>query len=313
MLLNIHNLAWDPYLLDLFGIPASLMPSVRPSCGRLGETIAIGSIPAGVPISGAAGDQQAALFGQACHRPGMVKCTYGTGAFLLMHTGTQPVTSDSGMLTTIAWQIGERVEYALEGAIFIAGAAIQWLRDELRIIDSAAETEAIARSIDDTGGVYLVPAFVGLGGPHWDQHARGALVGLTRGSGRAQIVRAALEAIAYQVHDVVAAMTADASISVDEIRVDGGAAVNDFLCQFQADLLGCPVVRPRITETTGLGAAYLAGLGVGFWSSQAEIAALWATDRRFEPAMAADDRDRRLRGWSRAVDRSRGWHEGDAS
>jgi glycerol kinase len=311
LLFNIHRLEWDGALLDALGVPASLLPRVRPSSGVFGETAApaggTGALGAGIPVAGAAGDQQAALFGQACYRPGMVKCTYGTGSFLLMQTGERAIPSEQGLLTTVAWGIGERTEYALEGAVFIAGAAVQWLRDELKIIASAAESEAIAASVRDTGGVYLVPAFVGLGAPYWDQRARGALVGLTRGSGRAQIVRAALEAIAYQVRDVVDLMARESGLPLGELRVDGGAAVNNWLCQFQADVLGAPVVRPRVTETTALGAAYLAGLAVGYWRSRDEIAELWAVDRRFGPEMPSERRERLYRGWRRAVERARDW------
>jgi glycerol kinase len=267
----------------------------------------VGAIGPGIPVAGVAGDQQAALFGQACYRPGMVKVTYGTGAFLLMQTGTRPVRSERGLLTTVAWAIDAQTEYALEGAIFIAGAAIQWLRDELKLIGSAAESEALAASVADTGGVYLVPAFVGLGAPYWDQYARGTLVGLTRGSGRAHIVRAALESIAYQVRDVVDAMAAESGLPLAEVRVDGGAAVNNLLCQLQADLLGTPTVRPRVTETTALGSAYLAGLAVGYWRSREEIAELWAADRRFQPTMPEAKRERLYRGWTRAVERAQHW------
>jgi glycerol kinase len=307
MLFDIRALAWDDGLLATLNVPRSMLPEVRPSSGLFGETVELGALPRGIPVAGAAGDQQAALFGQACYRPGMVKTTYGTGAFLLMHTGERAIHSERGLLTTVAWGIDGRTEYALEGAIFIAGAAIQWLRDELGLVTTAAETEALAASVPDTGGVYLVPAFVGLGAPHWDQYARGALIGLTRGSGRPQIVRAALESIAYQVRDVVDVMAAEAGLPPSEMRVDGGAAVNNLLCQFQADVLGRPVVRPRVTETTALGAAYLAGLAVGYWRSREEIAELWAADRRFEPKMAEADRQRLYAGWQRAVDRARAW------
>ena len=307
MLFNIHTHNWDPMLLHAFQIPPSLLPSVLSSSGAFGMTASVGALGPDIPITGVAGDQQAALFGQACYVPGMVKCTYGTGAFLLMQTGTQAIRSQHGLLTTIAWSIGGVTEYALEGGIFIAGAAIQWLRDELKLIATAAESESIAASVPDCGGVYLVPAFVGLGAPHWDQYARGALIGLTRGSNRAHIVRAAIESIAYQVRDVVDAMAGESGLSVGEMRIDGGAAVNNLLGQFQSDILGSPVIRPRVTETTAMGAAFLAGLAVGYWGSREEIAELWAADRRFEPSMASDTRERFYRGWSRAVDRSRGW------
>ena len=324
LLFNIHTLDWDDEILRILDIPRAILPQARPSSGVFGLAAAnaadsaVLSVLQGLPIAGIAGDQQAALFGQAGYAPGMVKSTYGTGAFLLMNTGQRAVGSRHGLLTTIGWGLGEAapaassphtpgVQYALEGSVFIAGAALQWLRDELQIIANAAESATLASSITDTGGVYLVPAFVGLGAPHWDMYARGAILGLTRGTGRAHIVRAALEANAYQVRDVVEAMVSDAGIPLRELRVDGGAAANDFLMQFQADLLGVPVVRPRVTETTALGAAYLAGLAVGFWKSQEEIAALWQVDRRFEPAMEADRRESLYRGWQRAVERAKGW------
>jgi glycerol kinase len=308
LLYNIHRLDWDGVLLQALGVPAGLLPRVLPSSGVFGHTVAgLDGLGPGVPVAGAAGDQQAALFGQACYRPGMVKCTYGTGAFLLMQTGAQAIESRGGLLTTVAWGIGGQTEYALEGAVFIAGAALQWLRDELGIIASAAESEALAASAPDTGGVYLVPAFTGLGAPYWDQRARGVLVGLTRGAGRAQIVRAALEAIAYQVRDVVDLMARESGLTLGELRADGGAAVNNLLCQLQADILAAPVVRPRVTETTALGAAYLAGLAVGYWSSRDEIAGLWAVDRRFEGRMPSEQRERLYRGWQRAVERARDW------
>ncbi|HEY3080522.1 MAG TPA: glycerol kinase GlpK [Chloroflexota bacterium] len=308
LLFNVHRLEWDGVLLEALGVPASLLPRVLPSSGPFGHTAdGLGALGAGLPVAGAAGDQQAALFGQACFRPGMVKCTYGTGAFLLMQTGERAIPSEGGLLTTVAWGIGQVTEYALEGSVFIAGAALQWLRDELKIIESAAESEALAASVHDTGGVYLVPAFTGLGAPYWDQRARGALVGLTRGAGRAQIVRAALEAIAYQVRDVVDLMARESGLPLGELRADGGAAVNNLLCQLQADVLGAPVVRPRVTETTALGAAYLAGLAVGYWSSREQIAELWAVDRRFGPQMPSERRERLYRGWQRAVERARDW------
>ncbi len=313
MLLDIHRGEWDAELLEAIAVPAPALPCVVPSIGVAalvdGGSEAAPLLGAGTPIAGIAGDQQAALFGQTCFRPGDVKCTYGTGAFLLAYTGERAVTSTAGLLTTIAASGPTAIEYALEGAVFIAGAAIQWLRDELRIIAAASEVEAIAGAVEDAGGVYLVPAFVGLGAPHWDERARGLLIGLTRGSGRAQIVRAALESMAYQVHDVVGLMTAESGTPLDALRVDGGAAVNNLLCQFQADLLGRPVVRPSITETTALGAAYLAGLGVGIWGSREELARQWAVDRRFDPAMPQERRTDLLRGWHRAVERARGWAE----
>jgi glycerol kinase len=308
MLFNIHTLAWDDELLGALQIPRSLLPEVRPSSALYGETDAA-LFGAPIPISGCAGDQQAALFGQGCFEPGEAKNTYGTGCFMLMQTGDRAVPSQHGLLTTIAWGLNGKVEYALEGSIFIAGAAIQWLRDELQIISHAAETETLARSISDTGGVYLVPAFVGLGAPYWDQYARGTLVGLTRGSGRAQIARAALESIAYQTRDLLESMQADSGIQLQALRVDGGAVQNDFLMQFQADMLSVPVDRPVINEITALGAAYLAGLAVGFWADQTELRAKWHRQHRFLPEMPEGDRTKLYRGWQRAVDRSRSWAE----
>ncbi len=309
LLYDIGRLRWDPELLDALGVPASLLPEVRESSGVLAEIDPAWTDGAHVPIAGIAGDQQAALFGQACFRPGATKNTYGTGCFMLMNTGDERRTSRSGLLTTIAWSLGGRVEYALEGSVFVAGAAIQWLRDQLGLIREAAESEALARSVADTGGVYLVPAFTGLGAPYWDPRARGALVGLTRGSGRAHVVRAALEAIAYQTRDVLDCFALDAGVRPDALRVDGGAAANDFLMQFQADILGVPVRRPRVLETTALGAAYLAGLAVGFWRGRDEIAANWQEERRFEPALAESEREARYAGWRRAVERARGWEQ----
>jgi len=263
----------------------------------------------GLPIAGIAGDQQAALFGQQCTRSGMVKNTYGTGCFMLMHTGTRPVDSHNRLLTTVAWKIGETVEYALEGSVFIAGAAVQWLRDGLGIIRTSGEVEALARSVVDTGGVYLVPAFAGLGAPYWDPHARGTIVGMSRVTTAAHIARATLDSIAYQTADVLEAMHADSGIAVTELRVDGGATQNDLLMQFQADVLGVPVVRPKIYETTALGAAYLAGLAVGFWKNTDALAAQWQLDRRFEPAMPVARRAALKAGWTKAVKRSRAWVE----
>jgi glycerol kinase len=260
-----------------------------------------------VPITGIAGDQQAALFGQACFEPGMAKNTYGTGCFLLMNTGTAPLASSNRLLTTIAWQTTD-LRYALEGAVFVGGAVVQWLRDGLGIIERSADVEALAASVPDAGGVYLVPAFTGLGSPHWDAYARGTMVGLSRGTTRAHIARAALEAIAFQSAEVLLAMQRDAHHPLIELRVDGGATANDLLMQFQADLLGVPVVRPQVTETTALGAAYLAGLGTGFWSSPADVASNWRAERRFEPAMSRDEAGTRLARWAQAVDRSRAWH-----
>jgi glycerol kinase len=310
MLYNIYQGWWDPFLLDVFNVPSQLLPAVRRSSALHGVTIPIalpdGSVlPGGIPIGGIAGDQQAALFGQACFEPGMAKCTYGTGAFLLLNNGSTPVQSKRGLLTTLTSDRGPAPSYALEGSVFIAGAAIQWLRDQLGIIRDADETEVIAESLRSNDGVYFVPAFVGLGTPYWDDHARGAIVGLTRGVGRAQIVRAALEAIAYQTRDVTDAMATDASTATTELRIDGGAAANSFLAQFQADILGSPVIRPRITETTAFGAALLAGLTVQVWTSETQLASLWHVERRFEPAMSADRRETLYAGWKRAVDRVR--------
>ena len=309
MLFDIHKRAWSSVILERLNIPAAILPDVKPCSQIYGECDAewFGKP---LPIAGMAGDQQAATFGQAAYQTGMAKNTYGTGCFMLMNTGTKPQPSASNLLTTIAWQVaGQAVQYALEGSVFMAGAAVQWLRDEMGLIGAAAESEAVAASIDSSDGVYVVPAFVGLGAPYWDQYARGAIVGLTRGSGRAQIVRATLESIAYQTRDVVSAMTADSGLAVDTLRVDGGAAVNDFLMQFQADILGVPVQRPTVTETTALGAAYLAGLAVGFWGSQDEIARQWQLERTFEPAMSADQRETLYARWQAAVERARSWAE----
>jgi glycerol kinase len=307
LLLDIRSLAWDPTLLEIFGVPAPLLPAIRPSAGRFGETADLGWLPAGVPIAGVAGDQQAALFGQACFEPGMAKNTYGTGCFLLLNTGPRVVAPSGGSLATVAWQIGGSTVYALEGSVFIAGAAIQWLRDGLGVLGSAAESERLAASVPDTGGVYFVPAFVGLGAPYWDMHARGAVFGLTRGTTRAHLARAALEAIAYQSRDVLEAMLASAALPLATLRVDGGAAANDFLCQFQANVMRVDVIRPSVIETTALGAAYLAGLGVGVWRSLAEVARRWEVERRFVPAMEESRRAALCEGWRRAVERSRGW------
>ncbi len=301
MLFNLHTLAWDDDLLQVFGIPRAMLPKVQPSSSVFGYTTG------GIPVAGVAGDQQAALFGQACFEPGMVKATLGTGAFVLMNIGKAPAVSKHGLITTIAWGIGDAVEYALEGSVFVAGAAIQWLRDELGLIADAAESERLAAEVKDTGGVYFVPAFVGLGAPHWDMYARGTIVGLTRGTSKSHLVRAALESIAYQVCDVVRAMTADSGLRPTEIRLDGGAAANNLLAQFQADMLGVKVSRPRSVETTALGAAYLAGLAVGFWKDRAEIASLWDEDQFFIPAGEREWRQALYRGWRRALRRSRRW------
>jgi len=309
MLFDIHRGDWAEAILDRLNIPRAILPDVRPCSQRYGECDAA-LLGASIPIAGMAGDQQAATFGQAAYQAGMAKNTYGTGCFMLMNTGDAPMSSANNLLSTIAWQVDrEAMQYALEGSIFMAGAAVQWLRDEMKLLKDAAESEAVARGIESTDGVYVVPAFVGLGAPYWDQYARGTIVGLTRGSGRAQIVRATLESIAYQTRDVVAAMTADSGLALEALRVDGGAVVNDFLMQFQADILGVPVQRPAVIETTALGAAYLAGLATGFWTSQEEIARQWQLERSFEPAMSADERESLYSGWGRAVERARNWAE----
>ncbi len=292
-------------LFDLrTGDPRSVMPAVGSSSEVYGETTLLGG---SIPIAGIAGDQQAALFGQACTQPGMVKNTYGTGCFMLMNTGTKPMASKNNLLTTVAWRIGNRTDYALEGSIFIAGAVVQWLRDGLGIIKSSSEVEALASQVTDPQGVYLVPAFAGLGAPHWDQYARGILAGVTRGTTAAHIARAALEGIAFQVADVLRAMEADAKIRLKELRVDGGASANNLLMQFQSHLLGVPVVRPKVTETTALGAAYLAGLAVGYWKDQKQIAVQWQVDRRFTPGMKPAQRKQLETGWRKALERARGW------
>jgi glycerol kinase len=302
---DIRALEWDEGLCRRLGVPAALLPRVLPSAGVFGETAA-GVLPAGIPVTGIAGDQQAALFGQACVAPGMAKNTYGTGCFALLNTGAIAVASTRGLLTTVAWTIDGHTSYALEGSVFVAGAAVQWLRDGLGIIATAAETQALAESVPDTGGVYLVPAFVGLGAPYWDPYARGALVGITRGTTRAHIARAALEAIAYQSRDVLDAMTDDAVLPIQALRVDGGAAVNGFLCQFQSDILGVEVLRPSVTETTGLGAAYLAGVGAGLWAT-ADLGGRWRLGRRFAPSLPEAAREAAYAGWRRAVERSRAY------
>jgi len=313
LLFDIHRLDWDDELLALVGVPPAVLPEVRPTSGAFGETEAsVFGRP--IPITAMAGDQQAATFGQACFGVGQAKNTYGTGAFLLMNTGDRAVASSHGLLTTIGWQLATdaSVTYALEGSVFSAGSAVQWLRDGLGAIETSADVEGLAARVDDTGGVYLVPAFTGLGAPYWDPDARGTIVGLTRGTGIPEIARATLEAIAYQVCDVLDAMAADSGARLATLRVDGGAAANDLLLGFQADILDVPVERPTVAETTALGAAYLAGLAIGYWTDLAEIEANWQLDRRFEPSMTADRREGLLRGWHRAVERSRGWATGDA-
>ena len=306
MLFNINTLDWDEEILAELNIPRSMLPKPMPSSGLLGTTDP--SLLGGeIPITGAAGDQQAALFGQTCFQPGEAKNTYGTGCFLLMNTGEKPVFSQNGLVTTIAWGLGEKVTYALEGSIFVAGAAIQWLRDEMKLIANAAESEAVAQEVADTNGCYVVPAFTGLGAPYWDQYARGAIVGLTRGCNRAHIVRATLDSLTYQTYDVLNAMRADSGIALASLKVDGGASANNYLMQTQADVIGAPVLRPTCVESTAMGAAYLAGLAVGFWRDQAEIRKIWAVDRTFEPQLDARSRDARLHGWHRAVQRAFDW------
>jgi glycerol kinase len=305
--LNLATADWDDEMLALLGVPRAMLPRVRPSAGVFGETADLGWLPRGVPVAGIAGDQQAALFGQACFAPGSAKNTYGTGCFVLVNTGATPVVSRHGLLTTIAWQVDGTTTYALEGSVFIAGAVIQWLRDGLGLLRDARESRAMAESVADTGGVYFVPAFVGLGAPYWDMYARGTIVGITRGTTAAHLVRAGLEAIAYQSRDVLEAMAADAGGSVRTLRVDGGAVANDFLCQFQADIMDVPVERPRVIETTALGAAGLAGLGAGVWRSLDAFAERAAIERTFVPAMDAQTREERYRSWRRAVERAREW------
>ena len=308
MLFNIHTGHWDSELLALFDIPVSLLPEVRSSSEIYGLT---GSLVPGsaIPIAGIAGDQQAALFGQMCIKPGMVKNTYGTGCFMLMHTGETAFVSNNNLLTTIAWRIGDKTEYALEGSVFIAGAAVQWLRDGLHIIKGSDEIEALAGDLEDSDGVYVVPAFAGLGAPHWNPHARGSVFGLTRGTTGAHIAKAVLDSIAYQTFDVLQAMQADTGISIAELRVDGGATVNDHLMQFQSDILNTKVIRPRITETTALGAAYLAGLAVGYWKDVEDIQKQWQISKTFSPQMDPDVREDLLKGWERAVKATIAWTE----
>lgn len=306
MLLNIHTCEWDEDLLQLFTVPKAMLPEVKPSSKTYGVTDAVVN-NANIPIAGIAGDQQAALFGQMCTQPGMVKNTYGTGCFMLMNTGDKAVASKNNLLTTIAWKLHNRVEYALEGSIFIAGAVVQWLRDELQVLQTSGEIEALAKNVKDNDGVYFVPAFAGLGAPHWNQHARGTLFGLTRGSSKSHIARAALESIAYQTMDVLKAMEADSGISIKELRVDGGATINDLMMQFQSDILRVPVIRPKVYETTALGAAYLAGLAIGFWDSVHEIQKQWQEDKAFQPAMPGEQVDELVKGWKRAVKASVAW------
>ncbi len=311
MLFNIRTLQWDTKILAEMDIPACMLPEVRPSSCVYGHTDPQTFGGASIPIAGDAGDQQAALFGQACFADGMAKNTYGTGCFMLMNTGEKRVPSRNGLLTTIAWGVDGKVEYALEGSIFVAGAAVQWLRDELKLVDSAAQSEELAISVPDTNGVYVVPAFVGLGAPYWDMYARGTIVGLTRGANRNHIVRATLESIAYQTRDVLQAMQDDSGITLKALKVDGGAVANNFLMQFQSDILGVPVDRPLVTETTAMGAAFLAGLAVGFWKDKAEIAAKWNVDRTFNPDMPPAAREAKYSGWKKAVERSRAWEDAE--
>lgn len=305
LLYNIHQLEWDKELLELFDIPASLLPTVVASSGVLGNCEVIPGHS--IPIAGVAGDQQAALFGQLCVDPGMVKNTYGTGCFMLMNTGEKAIHSTNNLLTTIAWQLDGKTEYALEGSVFIGGAVVQWLRDQLKVIHSAPDIEKLASTVPDSQGVYIVPAFAGLGAPYWNAYARGTIFGLTRGSNQAHIARAALESIAYQSADLLRAMQADASIPILELRVDGGATVNDLLMQFQSDLLDCHVVRPIVTETTALGAAYLAGLAVGYWQNKEELRSLWKSDQVFKPTIDIATRNNLVQGWQRAVKASIVW------
>ena len=308
LLYNLHDLAWDEDMLALFRVPASVLPEVKASSGVFGHATALSAEHA-PPIAGVAGDQQSALFGQQCTTPGMVKNTYGTGCFMLMNTGDKAVESKNRLLTTVAWQIGGKTTYALEGSIFMGGATVQWLRDGLGLIPDSASIEGLASGVDDADGVVVVPAFAGMGAPHWNGHARGAVFGLTRGSGKAHLARAVLDSIAHQTVDVMRAMEADAGVPIAQLRVDGGATVNDLLMQYQSDILGCEVVRPEVTETTALGAAYLAGLAVGYWKDTAEIGAQWKADRRFEPTLGPSERKQAEARWQRAVRATLSWAE----
>lgn len=306
MLFNINTLRWDDEILEELGIPKSMLPQARPSSevyGMADESY----FGKEIPIGGAAGDQQAALFGQTCFTAGEAKNTYGTGAFLLMNTGTKPVFSDNGLITTIAWGLDGEVNYALEGSIFVAGAAIQWLRDEMRLVDSSPDSEYMASKVKDTNGCYVVPAFTGLGAPHWDQYARGTIVGITRGVNKYHVIRATLESLAYQTYDVLKAMEADSGIKLSALKVDGGASANNFLMQFQSDILNTEVRRPRCVETTAMGAAYLAGLAVGYWKDKNDVINNWNIDRKFHPEMKEDEREEKLAGWEKAVKYSFGW------
>ena len=310
MLFNINTLQWDEEILKELDIPASMLPEAKPSSCIYGKTES--SFFGGeIPIAGAAGDQQAALFGQTCFEPGEAKNTYGTGCFMLMNTGEKPVFSDNGLVTTIAWGLDGKVHYALEGSIFVAGAAIQWLRDELKIIDSSPDSEYMAQKVPDTNGCYVVPAFTGLGAPYWDQYARGTIVGITRGVNKYHIIRATLESLAYQVNDVLVAMEADSGIRLAALKVDGGASANNFLMQTQADIIQAPVNRPQCVETTAMGAAYLAGLAVGYWSDKEEVIKNWAIDQIFEPKISEEERKKKLKGWKKAVKYAYGWAKED--
>lgn len=307
LLFNIDNLQWDPDLLEILEIPRAILPEVRSSSEVYGYSAELPNLPAGIPIAGAAGDQQAALFGQACFEPGTVKATFGTGAFILMNTGSKRIASKSGLLTTVAWGVDGRVGYALEGSVFVAGAAVQWLRDEMELIQGAAETEEIALSVPNTNGLYFVPSFVGLGAPHWNSYVQGMIMGITRGTTKAHLVRATLEAIVYQTKDVVDLMAADAGIPLTQLKVDGGASVNNFICQFLADMTQTQVQRPGIFETTALGAAYLAGLAVGLWESREEISRLWRAEQSYGPKLSAGERLRLYKGWTRAIESVKSW------
>lgn len=306
LLFNINTLEWDQEILEELEIPACMLPKPMPSSCVYGEADAA-FLGGRIPIAGAAGDQQSALFGQTCFRPGEAKNTYGTGCFLLMNTGEKPVFSENGLVTTIAWGMDGKVNYALEGSIFVAGAAIQWLRDEMRLIDSAADSEYMAQKVKDTNGCYVVPAFTGLGAPHWDPYARGTIVGVTRGVNKCHIIRATLESLAYQVNDVLKAMEADSGITLSALKVDGGASANNFLMQTQADIIDAPVNRPQCVETTAMGAAYLAGLAVGYWSSKEDVIKNWAIDRTFLPDISEEEREGRIKGWNKAVRYAYGW------
>lgn len=310
MLFNINTLEWDPEILELLDIPRSMLPEVKPSSCIYGETSA-SYFGGRIPIAGAAGDQQSALFGQTCFGPGEAKNTYGTGCFLLMNTGEKPVFSENGLVTTIAWGLDGKVNYALEGSIFVAGAAIQWLRDEMKLIDSSEDSEYMANKVPDTNGCYVVPAFTGLGAPHWDPYARGTIVGITRGVNKYHIIRAALESLAYQVNDVVKAMESDAGIKLNTLKVDGGASANNFLMQAQADIAGAPVNRPKCVETTAMGAAYLAGIATGYWKSKEEVLENWQSDKVFMPKISEEERAEKIKGWNKAVRYAYGWARED--